>query len=81
MGGTSTLIKEKGVKFQRNEPGNHRAQALVERVSRSLAERLFSDHYAMNSATKKFKAGEVKVYSSNVKYKRPVGLSEKKFNT
>ena len=46
MGHVTKLMKRKGVKIQRSEAGNHRAQAFVERANRTLGERLFSHQYA-----------------------------------
>ncbi len=40
------LAEEKKVTIQVGEPGNHRAQAIVERFNRTLAERLFGHQYA-----------------------------------
>ena len=46
MGSVANLMKSKGVVIQQGEPGNHRAQAFVERANRTLAEKLFSHQYA-----------------------------------
>ena len=46
MGGVTQLMKHKCVKIRRGEAGNHRAQGIVERMDRTLAERLFSHRYA-----------------------------------
>ena len=46
MGHVTKLMERKGVKIQRSEAGNHRAQAFVERANRTLGERLFSHQYA-----------------------------------
>ena len=46
MGHVMRLMERKGVKIQRSEAGNHRAQAFVERANRTLGERLFSHQYA-----------------------------------
>ena len=46
MGYVTKLMERKGVKIQRSEAGNHRAQAFVERANRTLGERLFSHQYA-----------------------------------
>ena len=46
MGHVTRLMERKGVKIQRSEAGNHRAQAFVERANRTLGERLFSHQYA-----------------------------------
>ena len=46
MGSVTKLLERKGVKIQRSEAGNHRAQAFVERANRTLGERLFSHQYA-----------------------------------
>ena len=58
MGGVNTLMGEKGVTIQRGEVGNHRAQGIVERFNRTLAERLFSQQYAreMNLEGKRHRA-------------------------
>ena len=39
-------MKDHGVHIQRGDPKNHRAQAFVERVNRTLAERLYNHQYA-----------------------------------
>ena len=46
MGSVTKLMDSYNVKIQRSEAGNHRAQAFVERVNRTLGERLFSHQYA-----------------------------------
>ena len=46
MGDVTKLMNIHNVKIQRSEPGNHRAQAFVERANRTLSERLFSHQYA-----------------------------------
>ena len=46
MGYVTKLMGRKGVKIQRSEAGNHRAQAFVERANRTLGGRLFSHQYA-----------------------------------
>ena len=46
MGYVTKLMERHNVKIQRSEAGNHRAQAFVERVNRTLGERLFSHQYA-----------------------------------
>lgn len=46
MGDVTKSMKKKGVRIQRSEAGNHRAQAFVERANRIVAERLFSHQYA-----------------------------------
>ena len=46
MGHVTKLMNKHNVKIQRNEAGNHRAQAFVERANRTLGERLFSHQYA-----------------------------------
>ena len=50
MAGVNTLMKTHNVVVQRGEVGNHRAQAIVERFNRTLAERLFSHQYAKEMA-------------------------------
>ena len=45
MGHVTSLMKRHNVVIQRSEAGNHRAQAFVERVNRTLSERLFSFQY------------------------------------
>jgi len=46
MGEVTSIMKKHGIKIQRSEAGNHRAQALVERSNRTIAEKLFSHQYA-----------------------------------
>ena len=46
MGKVNELMKTHKVNIQRGEVGNHRAQAIVERFNRTLAERLFGHQYA-----------------------------------
>ena len=46
MGHVTRLMERHNVKIQRSKAGNHRAQAFVERVNRTLGERLFSHQYA-----------------------------------
>ena len=46
MGGVTQLMKQKGVKIRRGEAGNYRAQGIVERMKRTLAERSFPHQYA-----------------------------------
>ena len=46
MGSVNTVMKSKNVKIRRGEPGLHRAQGIVERFNRTLAERLFGHQYA-----------------------------------
>ena len=46
MGKTSELMKKRGVRVRVGEPGNHRAQGVVERFNRTLAEQLFPHQYA-----------------------------------
>ena len=46
LGEFNTLMKEKKVKVQRGGVGLHRAQGIVERFNRTLAERLFGHQYA-----------------------------------
>ena len=43
------------VKIQRSEANNHRAQALVERANRTIAEKLFSHQYAQEMINDKNK--------------------------
>ena len=45
MGHVTNLMRRHNVIIQRNEAGNHRAQAFVERANRTLSERLFSFQY------------------------------------
>ena len=45
-GAVSRLMKENDVRIRRGEPGNHRAQAFVERANRKIAERLYTHQYA-----------------------------------
>ena len=42
MGAVTTLFNKHNVKIRRGEPNNHRAQAIVERANRTLAEKLYS---------------------------------------
>jgi len=51
MGAVNTLMKKNNVKIQRSEAKNHRAQAIVERVNRTLAEKLYSHQYAQEMLT------------------------------
>jgi hypothetical protein len=46
MGAVNKLMESKNVQIRRGEPGLHRAQGIVERFSRTLAERLFGHQYA-----------------------------------
>jgi len=46
MGDVTKLMKKKGVRIQRSEAKNHRAQSVVERANRTLSERLYSHQYA-----------------------------------
>ena len=46
MGKVNELMQNHNVTIQRGEVGNHRAQAIVERFNRTLAERLFGHQYA-----------------------------------
>ena len=46
MGEVNTLMKSKDVQIRRGETGLHRAQGIVERFNRGLAERLFGHQYA-----------------------------------
>ena len=46
MGSVNKLMELKKVKIRRGEPGLHRAQGIVERFNRTLAERLFGYQYA-----------------------------------
>lgn len=46
MGAVSKLMNKNNVKVQRSVAKNHRAQAIVERVNRTLAEKLYSHQYA-----------------------------------
>ena len=46
MGEVNTLMKSKNVQIRRGETGLHRAQGIVERFNRGLAERLFGHQYA-----------------------------------
>ena len=46
LGSVTSAMKEKGIKIQRSEANNHRAQTLVERANRTIAEKLFSHQYA-----------------------------------
>ncbi len=46
MGSVISIMKDKSVIMQRSEANNHRAQALVERANRTIAEKLFSHQYA-----------------------------------
>ena len=47
MSSFSALMKSKKVQLQKGEVGNHRAQGIVERFNRTLAERLFGHQYAI----------------------------------
>jgi len=46
MGELTKVLNKKDIKIQRSEAGNHRAQSLVERANRTIAEKLFSYQYA-----------------------------------
>ena len=46
MASVNVLMSKKGVTVQRGEVGNHRVQGIVERLNKTLAERLFSHQYA-----------------------------------
>jgi hypothetical protein len=46
MGAVTKLMEKNKTKIQRSEAKNHRAQAIVERVNRTLAEKLYSHQYA-----------------------------------
>ena len=46
MGAVNNLMTLNNVAIRRGEPGLHRAQAIVERYNRTLAERLFGHQYA-----------------------------------
>lgn len=46
MGDVTKIMKDKSIIIQRSEANNHRAQALVERANRTIAEKLFSHQYA-----------------------------------
>jgi len=46
MGAVTKLMEKNYVKIQRSEAKNHRAQAILERVNRTLAEKLYSHQYA-----------------------------------
>ena len=46
MGKVNELAKKHNVSVRRGEPGQHRAQAIVERFNRTLAERLFGHQYS-----------------------------------
>jgi hypothetical protein len=46
MGEVTKLMNKNNVNIQRSEAKNHRAQAIVERVNRTLAEKLYSLQYA-----------------------------------
>ena len=51
MGSVTKIMKQHGVTIQRGQAGNHRSQAFVERVNRTLSERLFSHQYAQEMLT------------------------------
>ena len=46
MGSVNNLMRSKNVNIRRGETGLHRAQGIVERFNRTLAERLFGHQYA-----------------------------------
>ena len=46
MGDVNKVMKSKSVQIRRGEKGLHRAQGIVERFNRTLAERLFGHQYA-----------------------------------
>ena len=46
MGKVNEIMEKHKVSIRRGQPGQHRAQAIVERFNRTLAERLFGHQYA-----------------------------------
>ena len=46
MGKVNEIMKKHTVSIRRGEAGQHRAQAIVERFNRTLAEKLFCHQYA-----------------------------------
>ncbi len=46
MGKVNEVMKKHNVSVRRGQPGQHRAQAIVERFNRTLAERLFGHQYS-----------------------------------
>ena len=55
MGEVTRVMKNNNIKIQRSEANNHRAQALVERANRTIAEKLFSHQYAQEMINDKNK--------------------------
>jgi len=53
MGEVTSIMKKHGIKIQRSEAGNHRAQALVERANRTIAEKLGPINVAGESSSMK----------------------------
>ena len=58
MASVNVLMSKKGVTVQRGEVGNHRAQGIVKRFNRILAERLFSHQYAQEMSSKDLRSRE-----------------------
>ena len=50
FGNVTTLMNKHKVKFQQSEAGNHRDQAFVERVNRTLGGKIFTDQYVQEMA-------------------------------
>jgi hypothetical protein len=46
MGELTKVMNKRNIRIQRGEKGNHKAQSLVERANRTIAEKLFSHQYA-----------------------------------
>ena len=51
MASVNVVIIKKGVPVQRGEVGNHRAQGIVERLNKTLAERLCFHQYTQEMTT------------------------------
>ena len=62
MASVNVLMSKKSVTVQRGEAGNHRAQGIVERLNKTLAERLFSHQYAQEMTTDARSREWVKIY-------------------
>ena len=62
MGGVTELMKQKGLKIRRGEAGKHRAQGIVKRMNRTLAERLFPHQYAQEIVLRQRERGAMIMY-------------------
>ena len=55
-------MKQKRVKIRRSEAGNPRMQGIVERMNRTLAERLFPHQYAQEIVLRQRERGAMIMY-------------------